>query len=61
MGWLLLTCFLVGLAILISFTEEGRGCLAILFSIAFGIIFITLIGAAALAGLAYLLVLALGG
>lgn len=47
---LLLACFLVGLFIVMLFSEEGRGCL-------FAGIGITLLGAVVIVGAIYLLIM----
>lgn len=55
MGFLL-ACFLVGVFVLMLFSEDGRGCLGSLIGILMGIVGITLLGGFVLLAIAYLLV-----
>lgn len=52
---ILITCFLVGLFVLMLFSEDGRGCLAGIVSLVVGIVGITLLGGLVILALMYLL------
>lgn len=52
MFFLLLLCFIVGMAFLMLFSKEGRGCLGGAIGIVLLVIFIIVVGAAVLIGLA---------
>jgi len=52
----LLACFLVGLGVVMLFSEEGRGCLAALVQLTLGLATITVLGGMVIFGALYLLV-----
>jgi hypothetical protein len=54
---IIITCFLVGVFVLMLFSEEGRGCLGAVFGLLMGVVGITLLGAAVL----FALIAALAG
>jgi hypothetical protein len=51
----ILACFVVGLIIVMLFTEEGRGCLGALVGLIFILLAITALGGAAIFGVLYLI------
>lgn len=55
MFWLFLICFAVGVAIIMLFTEEGRGCLGGLVGLVFLVVAVTALGGGVLFGIFYLL------
>ena len=54
MGTFIIVCFVVGLIFFMLLSEGGRGCLGALFTGAFGIVLIIVVGAAIIGGLIFL-------
>jgi len=51
MEWFILACFIVGVAFLMLFSEQGRGCLVVATGGVLGVVVIIIIGAVIIVGL----------
>ena len=56
MEWFILACFIVGVAFLMLFSEQGRGCLVVATGGVLGVVVIIIIGAVIIVGLIMLII-----